>query len=144
MLSYEPLIKTLHERNITLLGLQKMLGTNTSCSYLHSPKQTTASIARICKVLNCNIEDVVCWVSSTEDIKIKKGISTTTYNVNWDKLYKIIKEKKMTVTSVSIAMGKSFNYLPSRRKQGLKCRRKVVDLICQTVGCKLEDFCDEV
>lgn len=143
MLSYEPLIKTLQKRKITLSELQKMLGTTTTT--LHSPKQTTTSISRICKVLNCKIEDVVCWVKEIKQLeKPNKIFRPNTYDVNWDKLYKIIKEKKMTVTGISIAMGKSSNFLSNEKNQKCRFYKETVDLICETVGCKIEDFCDEV
>lgn len=146
MLSYEPLMKTLQKRQMNVSDLLKLINpSKCSTGYVFKDFQGTKRISKICKILNCNIEDVVCWTKEVKQLeKPNKIFRPNTYNVNWDKLYKIIKEKKMTVTSVSVAMGKSPNFLSIEKKQKCRFYKETTDLICKTVGCNIEDFCDEV
>lgn len=146
MLSYEPLKRTLQKRKITLVELGKLMGISsaTSESRFHSSKQNTSQITRICKALNCDIEDVVCWTKEPIQTTTLKKFKPDTYNVNWEKLYLIIQKKGMTVTGVSTAMGRASNFLSKNKKNNCRPYKATVDLICKAVGCKMEDFCDEV
>lgn len=144
MLSYEPLKRTLQKKKITLTELKKLIGTGTTNLSFFAQNKRVSRISKICKALNCNIEDVVCWTKEPIEQKTKKVFRADTYNVNWEKLYSIIQEKGMTVTGVSTEMGKASNFLTRHKKNNHRPFKETIDLICKVVGCKEEDICDEV
>jgi len=63
MISYEPLFKTMQEKGITSYQLQKM-GFNRATYY--SIKQgksvSTNTIALLCKLLQCRVEDIMEYI----------------------------------------------------------------------------------
>jgi len=63
MISYEPLFKTMQEKGITSYQLQKM-GYNRATYY--SIKQgksvSTNTIALLCKLLQCRVEDIMEYI----------------------------------------------------------------------------------
>lgn len=67
MLSYEPLFKTMKEKGITSYQLQKM-GFNRATYYsIKSGKSvSTNTIAQLCKLLKCRVEDVIEYIDDEE------------------------------------------------------------------------------
>ena len=63
MLSYEPLFKTMKEKGITSYKLQQ-LGFNRSTYYaIKSGKSvSTNTIALLCKLLQCRVEDIIEYI----------------------------------------------------------------------------------
>ena len=63
-MSYEPLFRTMREKGITSYRLQKM-GFNRSIYYsIKTGKSvSTNTIALLCKLLECKVEDVIEYVS---------------------------------------------------------------------------------
>ena len=67
MISYEPLFKTMEAKGITSYQLQKM-GFNRATYYsIKSGKSgSTNTIALLCKLLKCRVEDVMEYIDDEE------------------------------------------------------------------------------
>ena len=67
MMSYEPLFKTMKEKGISSYKLQKM-GFNRATYYsIKSGKSvSTNTIALLCKLLKCRVEDVMEFIDDEE------------------------------------------------------------------------------
>lgn len=66
MISYEPFYRTLKDRNITTYKLIKDY--NISRSLLdrlkHNKPLSTVTINDLCKILRCNVEDILTYIDS--------------------------------------------------------------------------------
>ncbi len=67
MISYEPLFKTMKHKGITSYQLQKM-GFNRATYYsIKSGKSvSTNTIALLCKLLKCRVEEVIEYIDDEE------------------------------------------------------------------------------
>ncbi len=67
MMSYEPLFRTMAEKGITSYQLQKM-GFNRATYYSikNGKSVSTNTIALLCKLLSCRVEDVIAYISDEE------------------------------------------------------------------------------
>ncbi|WP_088072388.1 helix-turn-helix domain-containing protein [Gottfriedia luciferensis] len=73
MLSYAPLISTLHKQKISKTELQKLINVS-SATIAKISKDDYISmkvIDDICRVLNCRVEDVIEYVVSDNSNEIK-------------------------------------------------------------------------
>lgn len=63
MMSYEPLFRTMKEKGITSYKLQKM-GFNRATYYSikEGKSVSTNTIHQLCKLLNCNVQDVIEYI----------------------------------------------------------------------------------
>lgn len=68
MISYEPLFRTMEEKGITSYRLQKM-GFNRATYYAMKcgKSVSTNTIAHLCKLLECRVEDVMEYVDEEKD-----------------------------------------------------------------------------
>lgn len=68
MISYEPLFRTMEEKGITSYRLQKM-GFNRATYYAMKcgKSVSTNTIAHLCKLLECRVEDVMEYVEEEKD-----------------------------------------------------------------------------
>ncbi len=68
MISYEPLFQTMAEKGITSYRLQKM-GFNRATYYAMKcgKSVSTNTIAHLCKLLECRVEDVMEYVEEEKD-----------------------------------------------------------------------------
>ena len=68
MISYDPLWRTMKEKNISTYALLKDY--QFSRGTLHSLKKnknvTTATLNTLCTILSCNIEDILCYIPENE------------------------------------------------------------------------------
>ena len=67
MISYEPLFRTMKAKGITSYKLQKM-GFNRATYYSikSGNSVSTNTIAHLCKLLKCRVEDVMEYIDETE------------------------------------------------------------------------------
>jgi len=67
MMSYEPLFRTMAEKKVTSYQLQKM-GFNRATFYsLKTGKScSTNTIALLCKLLECRVEDVIEYIEDED------------------------------------------------------------------------------
>lgn len=68
MISYEPLFETMKAKGVTSYQLQKM-GFNRATYYSikRGKSVSTNTIALLCKLLQCRVEDVMKYVEEKED-----------------------------------------------------------------------------
>ena len=68
MMSYAPLFRTMKEKGVTSYRLQKM-GFNRATYYSIKSGQSvsTNTIERLCKLLQCRVEDVIEYVEDETD-----------------------------------------------------------------------------
>ena len=68
MMSYAPLFRTMKEKGVTSYRLQKM-GFNRATYYSIKIGQSvsTNTIERLCKLLQCRVEDVIEYVEDETD-----------------------------------------------------------------------------
>lgn len=61
MISYEPFYKTLKEKNISTYKLINQYGISRSLldRLKHNKPITTVTIDDLCKILSCNVEDII-------------------------------------------------------------------------------------
>ena len=66
-MSYEPLFRTMRERGVTSYQLQKM-GFNRATYYSikNGKSVSTNTIALLCRLLRCRVEDVVDYIEDDE------------------------------------------------------------------------------
>ena len=64
MITYEPLYKTMKEKNISTYKLINHYGISRSLldRLKHNKPITTVTIDDLCKILDCNVEDIVLYV----------------------------------------------------------------------------------
>lgn len=67
MMSYEPLFRTMREKGVSSYRLQKM-GFNRATYYSIKSGQSvsTNTIAHLCKLLHCRVEDVIEYIEDEE------------------------------------------------------------------------------
>ena len=66
ILSYEPLKKTLKERNMKRIDLRKHLSTATVAKLAAGQPVSLSTIVTICRQLDCDIADIVVYVKDNE------------------------------------------------------------------------------
>ena len=66
ILSYEPLKKTLKERNMKRIDLRKHLSTSTVAKMAAGQPVSLSTIVTICRQLDCDIADIVVYVKDNE------------------------------------------------------------------------------
>ena len=64
MITYEPLYKTMKEKNISTYKLINNYGLSRSLldRLKHNKPITTVTIDDLCKILDCNVEDILLYV----------------------------------------------------------------------------------
>lgn len=68
MMSYEPFWKTLKEKNVTTYKLIYKCGisSRTLANMKKGKPIETTTIEKFCKILNCNVENIVTYVPDDE------------------------------------------------------------------------------
>ena len=68
MITYEPFYKTLKEKGITTYKLITYYGVSRSLidRLKHNKPISTVTIDDLCKILDCNVEDVVCYKKDSD------------------------------------------------------------------------------
>lgn len=138
MISFEPLYRQLESKRMSLAELSSFMGYefNNLSIMLKRENVQVSTLVKICKALNCDISDVICYKSiQEEDYKrkhIKKGKGI---NVNWDKIPGPLYE-------TSVAIGKSSNYLTLRKTRDSGLPEEIINAICERYNLSKEDICD--
>ena len=68
MISYEPFYKTIKAKNISTYRLinEYRISRSLLDRLKHNKPITTVTINDLCKILNCNVEDILSYVSEDE------------------------------------------------------------------------------
>ena len=94
IISYEPLYKTLKEKNISTYKLIKQY--NISRSLLdrlkHDKPISTVTLNDLCTILDCKVEDVLVF---KKDNKKEKGVQETTHLFLW----KLVMKKYLEINN---------------------------------------------
>ncbi len=63
MITYEPFYRTLKEKNLSTYKLINDYGISRSLldRLKHNKPITTVTIDDLCKILDCNVEDIICY-----------------------------------------------------------------------------------
>ena len=71
MISYEPLYKTMKEKNISPYKLINHYGLSRGLidRLKHNKPMTTVTINDLCKILDCNVKDIMVYVPDENDKK---------------------------------------------------------------------------
>jgi len=69
MISYEPFYKTLKSRGLTTYKLINQYGISRSLldRLKHNKPITTVTIDDLCKILSCNVEDILLFVETPKE-----------------------------------------------------------------------------
>jgi len=70
MISYEPFWKTAKEKSLTNYALTKKLKVKESTLYRmrKGRPMTTTTLDELCRVLNCEVQDIVCYLPDEEKL----------------------------------------------------------------------------
>ena len=77
MISYEPLNKTLKERNMKRTDLLPYMSSRTLAKLANNEVLSVKTLDTICKVLQCRIEDVAVYIEENEDEQPVEGNEPT-------------------------------------------------------------------
>jgi putative transcriptional regulator len=64
MISYKPLFKTLLDKGMKLTDLNKVLPTSVTSKFKKNKHVTTSTLEKLCRFLECRIEDIIEYVNS--------------------------------------------------------------------------------
>lgn len=133
MISYKPLERLLREKGISLAELAKILGIEPSTIYINlSRKSSTEFIEKICKALNCDIQDVIEY--SEEEVSLDR------IQVDWDELDIKIKESGYNLVSLAEKLGLGRRFLQNNKQLKRKMKLTICEDICKVLNCSLEDI----
>lgn len=110
MICYDRLGETLKKKGLTIYKLQDML-----CNYnlrviLNSGRYIELrTLDKICKVLDCKVEDVMEYKEGTQ--VIKPIVRNRYYILDWGVIDKQVTDRGMTRAEMSVDMGKQPGYL---------------------------------
>jgi DNA-binding Xre family transcriptional regulator len=138
MISFEPLKRLLKERKITTTFLEKKCGiSNLSIIMLGQLCPRTDVIENICKILDCDIDDIIRWEDKDRD---KKTMKVQYVDVNWNTLCELVTNNKTSLGKLSQSLGRSYAFLSNAKQKGSKLRATELDDICKTLNCNKEDL----
>lgn len=149
MISYEPLYELLRSRNMTIQEVSLAIGfAKDSLSSRMSRRESISmpSLDRICRYLDCGIEDIFEFVPDgtvvehkvTRNMKNRKR-SFESVTVDWPKLEEAINDAGYYNHSLSQALNKPMNYI-ARKKQNKKISKDSLKLITDFLGLKADDY----
>lgn len=74
MISYAPLFRTMKEKHITSYRLEKLgFSRATYYSIQKGNSVSTNTINQLCKLLKCNVTDIMEYIEDEEEIENKSG-----------------------------------------------------------------------
>ena len=127
MISYEPLYKTVQDKNTSLQELSIRCGfaKGTIATILsHNKDLNTSMINKICEALECGPSDIFEVVEDGTVIEHKRTVnqknrkrSFNVYAIDWEKLTKDIKDKGYTYRTLSLKIGKPWNFIANKKQK---------------------------
>lgn len=144
MISYAPLLKTLEKKQISVIKLERMTGLTNFYTMIKNSKGCSDSINKICKVLNCRIEDVICL--SEEKIELPK-VKIVTPNkgsygkrVDWNKVNDLVQQKYASLEDFALSNGKSRSNYRGMGIKGSGLKQETLNFLCNALGCNEDDI----
>lgn len=134
MISYEPLKKTLKERNMNGVELEALIGKSfyyniTTGRY----NLSTDFLALVCDALKCNVEDVCCYTS-------EKPKLITKHHIDWEYMRQCAAEKGITFYGISKQIKNDGKYLAKKFSQNSKMDSDELQSVADILGHKPEEF----
>lgn len=127
MISYEPLYKTVKDKNTSLQELSIKCGfaKGTIATILsHNRDLNTSMINKICEALECGPSDIFEVVEDGTVIEHKRTVnqknrkrSFNVYAIDWEKFTKDIKDKGYTYRTLSLKIGKPWNFIANKKQK---------------------------
>lgn len=144
MISYAPLLRTLEKKQVSIKDLEKLTDTTNLYTKIKNRKGNTDLINRICKVLNCKIEEVVCWVEKEDKLpKVKiRSPNNKCYGkqVDWNKINDLVQQKYNSLEKFSLANGKCRSDYRGMAMKGSGLKQETINFICDTLNCTEDDI----
>lgn len=134
MISYEPMKRLMKERGIRNKDLIDA-GLNPFVTLSLGQNIKTDTLDALCSFFKCDVSDLICFTRDCEeDVKI---------NVNWEVMADCIGKSDMTFSSISVGLGKSKNWLYSKRNGNFKIKLSELKAICGCIGASVEEMVDD-
>lgn len=129
MISYKPLYKTLKEKGITFLELSKMTGCTTDSvgMSLRKGNINTDTLYQICKVLDCDIKDVIEYTEEEREDKSR-------VNVDWELISESVKSRGTSLNKIAVEIGRGINTFTNMRRDNRTICMCDLEKICKLIG----------
>lgn len=134
MISFEPLKQLMKKRGINQSKLSEMTGienTRLSLYFKNKVIARTDVIENICNVLECDIDDVICYSENEK----KEDV-----NVKWDYLEQQMKNNGLSFRALSLSLGRSEHYLQNKRDKSILIEYSELENIAALLNCVTEDL----
>jgi DNA-binding Xre family transcriptional regulator len=139
MIIYEPLVRTLRKKGVSVSELGRILGNRElKCMLNTGDLLSLRTVDRICKILNCKIQDVLEYRDGPQ-VKNENWIKW--YRLDWGKIKKL--QGTLTDKDVSVGVGRSKGYIHNLRK----CKnvsRNIVDMLANYFKVEKEEIIEKV
>lgn len=142
MIGYGPLGDTLKCAGITFDELMSKLNDNHLREKMNAGKHISMStLDKICKVLNCNVEDVIRFYPYGERHPVKwvRG-----YEVDWGIVYDLLHKKKSNFCRASRAIGKKGSYFSNLSLSKIASKGTVKNLQKALPGIDISEYAKEI
>lgn len=136
MFSYEPLAKTLKEKDMKVAELAEKAGLSKSVllNKLNGNEYLSAlCLDKICTALNVPIEKVVLWKKGEQN-------SSERIRINWEKVICRCKEKRLSLNELSRLCGLNSSSLYQLKKRDSGVKQRIAGFIAQALECNVEDL----
>ena len=138
MFSYEPLVKTLKERGVSLEELAEKTGLHYSylVARLNGGEYLPVEfLDRICSALKGDISSVMMWKEGEQNDSERVAVS-------WNKVSSYLEKSNLSLNKLSEQCRLSKGALSIARKRGGTLKKTVANSIAKNLNCKLEDIVD--
>ena len=135
MISYEPLRRTMKKNGYTQKKLTEA-GLSPFITISRGGDIDVPTVNRLCKFFNCGIEDIVCWVPGEhKDTEMRK--------VNWSAMADIASKNNHSLTSLSLAIGKSKGALNLGRQRNTALSIFDLEMIADILKCDVQELIND-
>ena len=136
MFSYEPLAKTLKEKDMKVAELADMAGLSKSVllNKLNGGEYLSPLyLDKICAALDVPIEKVVLWKKGEQN-------SSERIKINWEKVICRCKERRLSLNELSRLCGLDSSSLYQLKKRDSGVKQRIAGFISKILECDIEDL----
>lgn len=130
MISYEPMKRLMKERGVRNKDLIEA-GINPFVTFSLKLDITTDTLNALCKFFNCGVSNLISFSREGKKKIVEDDVKTL---INWDVLSDYINQSNMTFSSISHEMGKSKEWLRSKRAGNFMIKLSELETICSFIG----------
>lgn len=133
MISYEPLYKTLKEKDITLAKLSSMIGceTNSVGVSIRNGNLSTVVLSKVCQVLKCSISDVIEWTDNSDNTSKELSFRI---RIDWNHLNESVRKSGYTLKSIAEKLGLNNTTLNNAKRLDETISKRNLIAICQIIN----------